>query len=131
MPRKQELPAVKVLDYFGTAPYEAAVLVLQLAGQAVKMRAPKPAAEKTKKPSAQAAVDAATRSSTGPAATTSSQGAGTGAVASPPGPRPRRRTPTATPATSGGPVTEAPTAMAATTGAPAGQTDGLPGMSQV
>jgi len=42
MPRKKELEAVQVLEYFGTAPLEAARLVLQLAGRAVQLRTPKP-----------------------------------------------------------------------------------------
>jgi hypothetical protein len=126
MPRKQELTAVKVLEYFGTAPYDAAVLVLQLSGQAVKMRAPKqPEKGKGKKdPGAtNRAVDEATRSSAGtpPAAQTGQ--------APPASPRPRRQTAGASqPASS---TAASPAAGGTTTTAPAGQVDGLPGMATV
>jgi len=119
MPRKQELPAVKVLEYFGTAPYDAVVLVLQLATVAVRMRAPKVAEKVGKKgPSAQQAVEAATRS-VGNSTTT---GTGTTGQAAPASPRPRRRAAAQTTAAS-------PAADGTTTAAPAGQTDGLPGMA--
>jgi hypothetical protein len=52
MPRKQEPTVIAVLDYFETAPLEAAKLALQLAGRAVRGREPKAAKEKTPSPAA-------------------------------------------------------------------------------
>ena len=124
MPRKQELTAVKVLDYFGTAPYEAVVLVLQLATSAVKMRAPKVVEKVSRKPAAasNAAVDAATRSvgTTQPPATTTGQGEPVGR------PRARRQIPPpAAPSTGTGAGTTLETAAKSELG------PGLPGMATV
>jgi hypothetical protein len=130
MPRKTEVTPVKVLEYFGNAPYDAAVLVLQLATQAVKMRAPKaPEKGKKKDPTAKdptaanTAVDTATRSV--------GQGAhGSTGQAAPATPRARRQTAGASQPAS--PTTAAsPAAGGTTTTAPAGQVDGLPGMATV
>lgn len=49
MPRKQEPTVIAVLDYFETAPLEAAKLALQLAGRALRKREPIKKAERPAK----------------------------------------------------------------------------------
>ena len=46
MPRKQEIKATQVLEYFTAAPLEAAKLVLELSTKAVKLREPKKPADR-------------------------------------------------------------------------------------
>jgi hypothetical protein len=50
MPRKQEPTVIAVLDYFETAPLEAARLALQLAARAIRKREPKLAGGGKKQP---------------------------------------------------------------------------------
>ncbi len=119
MPRKQEIKATQVLEYFGSSPLDAAKLVLQLATQIVKKREPEKAKprEKPARPARGAAASVAdTPTEAAPPVSTTN-------AAPPAGPQPRTRRTTQAP-----PAGSAPAPAAAP---PAGQTDGLPGMAGV
>jgi Tfp pilus assembly protein PilX len=75
MPRKKEASVVTVLDYFETAPLEAAKLALQLASRAIRKRE-EPTKKKDKPQGASGAAGTAT-TQTPPAAT---EGKSTGAA---------------------------------------------------
>lgn len=72
MPRKQQPKVVDVLEYFESAPLDAARLALELAARAVKKREPKLASEGVKKPRKTLAehVQAAQAAAPAPVATT-------------------------------------------------------------
>lgn len=114
MPRKKDASVVIVLDYFESAPLDAAKLALQLAARAIKKRDTTPAGPaKTKKRES---------ASTAPTAGAPASGPSTGASATPPAapgseakaPRATRQAPPA-----GAPPAQAAPPAAADGGVPA------------